>query len=321
LDNLLDINGLRVKISAGSNEFNAIDGINLNIASGGTHALVGESGCGKSITAYSIMGLLPNVASVTGGSVHFAGDDLLKKSESAMQGIRGKQIGMIFQEPLSSLDPVFTIYNQVAEAITLHENVNGNELKERVTALLKKVHIPDAEKRLKSYPHQLSGGMRQRVMIASAISLKPALLIADEPTTALDVTIQLQILKLIKELKNEMDMALLLITHDLGVVSYMCSHVSVMYAGRIVESCATEELFSDPKHPYTKALLKSMPQGRSEGKKLDTIQGTVPMMTNLPGGCRFSDRCEYANEKCKQSEPALTEISAGHFVACSKEGN
>jgi UDP-N-acetylmuramate: L-alanyl-gamma-D-glutamyl-meso-diaminopimelate ligase len=318
LGNLLDIRGLQVKIKDGAHEFYAVDGIDLSIPPGGAHALVGESGCGKSITAYSIMGLLPNCAEVTRGRVSLCGEDLRKKDEPEMEKIRGRKMGMIFQEPLSSLDPVFTIYNQISEAITLHENVKGKELKKRVAGLLKRVHIPDAKKRLKSYPHQLSGGMRQRVMIASAISLKPVLLIADEPTTALDVTIQLQILKLLKELKDEMGMALFLITHDLGVVSYTCSHVSVMYAGRIVESCSTEELFANPLHPYTKALLNSIPKGRSAGKKLETIKGSVPSMSNIPEGCRFNTRCELADESCREEDPKFIEVKDGHYAACIK---
>ncbi|MFC1855584.1 ABC transporter ATP-binding protein [Thermodesulfobacteriota bacterium] len=313
---LLDIKGLKVKITAGKREFLAVDGIDLNIPSSSSHALVGESGCGKSITAYSIMQLLPKAAKVVDGEITFLGSDLMSKSENMMQKIRGRRIGMIFQEPLSSLDPVFTVYDQIAEAITIHEKLKGKALKERVTELLNKVHIKDAKRRLKSYPHQLSGGMRQRVMIASAIAMKPALLIADEPTTALDVTIQLQILRLLKELNREMGMALLLITHDLGVVSYACEHVSVMYAGKIVESTSTKELFNDPKHPYTKALLKSMPKGKSADKKLDTIRGNVPMLYDLPKGCSFSSRCDRADEKCMEAAPNMVEVDRGHFVAC-----
>lgn len=317
-ETLLNIKGLRVKIDDGTREFNVVDGIDISIAKGGTHALVGESGCGKSITAYSIMGLLPKCAGVTGGEISFNGSDLVKKSGVELQKIRGKEISMIFQEPLSSLDPVFTIESQISEAITIHEDVKNAALRERVVGLLKKVHIPDAARRLKSYPHQLSGGMRQRVMIASAISLKPALLIADEPTTALDVTIQLQILRLLKELKNEMGMALFLITHDLGVVSYTCERVSVMYAGSIVESCETKELFKNPLHPYTKALLKSMPKGRTDGRKLETIKGSVPSLYDLPKGCRFNPRCELADETCKREEPDFIEIAKGHYAACHK---
>ncbi len=316
MDELLNIKDLRVKITDGGSEFYAVDGIDFRIPYGGTHALVGESGCGKSITAYSVMGLLPDVASVDSGSIHFRGDDLTKLSGRELERIRGKSIGMIFQEPLASLDPVFTIYSQISEAITLHEKAGGAQLKERVTALLKKVHIPDAKQRLESYPHQLSGGMRQRVMIATAISLKPALLIADEPTTALDVTIQLQILKLLKELKDEMGMGLFLITHDLGVVSYTCEQVSVMYAGRIVESCATKELFASPMHPYTKALLKSIPKGKGGGKKIAAIKGMVPSPEHMPKGCRFAPRCELADKKCEEAQPVLAKVSTGHYVAC-----
>jgi oligopeptide/dipeptide ABC transporter ATP-binding protein len=316
LDKLLNIKGLQVKINDGRHEFYAVDGIDISIPPGGTHALVGESGCGKSITAYSVMGLLPGCADVTSGEIFFYNDDLVKKSDMDMQKIRGKKIAMIFQEPLSSLDPVFSVYDQISEAITLHEKVTRAKLKERVVRLLKKVHIPDAAKRMKSYPHQLSGGMRQRVMIAGAISLKPGLLIADEPTTALDVTIQLQILNLLKELKDEMGMALFLITHDLGVVSYTCEHVSVMYAGRIVETCSTKELFSNPVHPYTKALLRSIPKGKNGGKKLETIKGAVPSLSKLPKGCRFSPRCGHFDKACEKEEPALVEVSDGHFAAC-----
>ena len=297
----------------------AIDGVSFEIGEGKTLGLVGESGCGKSVTSLSIMRLIPSPpGKIVGGEIFYRGRDLLRLNNEAMRRIRGNEISMIFQEPMTSLNPVFTVGNQIGEAIKLHQGLGKRETRQKTIEMLRLVKIADPESRVDSYPHQLSGGMRQRVMIAMALSCNPSLLIADEPTTALDVTIQAQILELIKELQQKIGgMALLLITHDLGVVSEQADNVAIMYAGKIVERSSTRAIFNRPFHPYTMGLLNSLPGiGGLKKKRLDAIPGMVPSPLHLPSGCRFRDRCPRAQEICAQTEPPLEEKEPGHTVAC-----
>jgi oligopeptide/dipeptide ABC transporter ATP-binding protein len=295
-----------------------VDGVSFEIEEGKTMGLVGESGCGKSVTALSIMRLIPSPpGKIVGGEILLRGRNLLKLDREKMRKVRGNEISMVFQEPMTSLNPVFTIGNQIAEAIRLHQGLGRRETREKVIEMLRLVKIADPETRISDYPHQLSGGMRQRVMIAMALSCNPSLLIADEPTTALDVTIQAQILELIKELQERLGMALLLITHDLGVVAEQAHEVAIMYAGKVVERALPEEIFSRPLHPYTVGLLNSVPGIRGKRKKrLDAIPGVVPSPLELPGGCRFRDRCPKAGGICAGAEPELVEKQKGHWVAC-----
>ncbi|AEC51398.1 dipeptide ABC transporter, dipeptide-binding protein [Pyrococcus sp. NA2] len=291
-----------------------LNGVNFTIKEGEIFGLVGETGCGKSVTASTILRLLPPNAEVS-GKIIFKGENLLEKSEEEMRKIRGKEISIIFQDPMTSLNPLFKIRDQMIDIITLHNNVSKEEAEERAKDLLKSVGLPDPDRILNSYPHELSGGMRQRVMIAMALSSNPSLLIADEPTTALDVTVQKQILNLILELKETYNFSVLFITHDLGVVAEICDRVGVMYAGNIVEIASTEELFENPLHPYTKGLLSVVPDPRYK-KKLKPLRGSVPSLINPPSGCRFHPRCNYATEICTKEKPKLSEYSPGHFVAC-----
>jgi oligopeptide/dipeptide ABC transporter ATP-binding protein len=279
--------------------------------------LVGESGCGKSVTALSIVQLLPKgTGRIVGGSIHFQGIDLTSLPPERMRRIRGNEISMIFQEPMTSLNPVMTVGDQIAETVRLHQGASRNEARDRAIEMLRLVKIADAQKRIKNFPHQFSGGQRQRVMIAMALACTPKLLIADEPTTALDVTIQAQILELIGELQQRLGMAVLLITHDLGVVAERADEVAVMYAGKIVESAKPEIIFSRPKHPYTIGLLNSLPGRRGTKKRLEAIPGMVPSPMNWPTGCRFRDRCARADARCAEQQPPLIEIEARHRVAC-----
>ena len=297
----------------------AIDGVSFEIGEGKTLGLVGESGCGKSVTSLSIMRLIPSPpGKIVGGEIFYRGRDLLRLNNEEMRRIRGNEISMIFQEPMTSLNPVFTVGNQIGEAIKLHQGLGKRETRQKTIEMLRLVKIADPESRVDSYPHQLSGGMRQRVMIAMALSCNPSLLIADEPTTALDVTIQAQILELIKELQQKIGgMALLLITHDLGVVSEQADNVAIMYAGKIVERSSTRAIFNHPFHPYTVGLLNSLPGiGGLKKKRLDAIPGMVPSPLHLPSGCRFRDRCPRAQELCAQTEPPLEEKEPGHTAAC-----
>lgn len=295
-----------------------LNGVNLTIRKGEIFGLVGETGCGKSVTSMTILKLLPPNAEVS-GKIIFKGENLLEKSEEEMRKIRGKEISMIFQDPMTSLNPLFKIKDQMIDIITLHNNLSKKEAEERAKELLTAVGLPDPERILNSYPHELSGGMRQRVMIAMALSSNPSLLIADEPTTALDVTIQKQILNLISRLKEEYSFSVLLITHDLGVVAEVCDRVGVMYAGNIVEVASTEELFKNPLHPYTQGLLSVVPDPRYK-KPLKPLRGSVPSLLNPPTGCRFHPRCDYASEICKQEKPGLVEYSPNHSVACHLYG-
>ncbi|AZR73692.1 peptide ABC transporter ATP-binding protein [Anoxybacter fermentans] len=314
---LLKLEDLKTYFYTEDGVVRAIDGVNFEIYKGETLGVVGESGCGKSVTSLSIMRLIPNPpGKIVGGHIWFDGEDLLTKSEAEMRKIRGNDISMIFQEPMTSLNPVYTVGDQIAEAIILHQKVSKKEAMERAVEMLKKVGIPSPEKRVYEYPHQLSGGMRQRVMIAMALSCNPKLLIADEPTTALDVTIQAQILELMKELKEEFNTAIMLITHDLGVVAEVCDRVAVMYAGKVVEYSDVNTIFGNPRHPYTWGLLKSIPKLDSQVKRLLTIEGVVPNPLHLPEGCKFHPRCRFATDKCRESEPEIEELSPGHSVRC-----
>ncbi|AHF80981.1 ABC transporter ATP-binding protein [Thermococcus paralvinellae] len=294
-----------------------LNGVNLTIHKGEVFGLVGETGCGKSVTALSILRLLPSNAEVS-GKILFKGENLLEKSEEEMRKIRGKEISIIFQDPMTSLNPLFKIKDQMIDVIMLHEGLEKERAIEHAKKLLKAVGLP-ADRVLNSYPHELSGGMRQRVMIAMALSSNPSLLIADEPTTALDVTIQKQILELILDLKNQYNFSVLLITHDLGVVAEVCDRVGVMYAGNIVEITETEELFENPLHPYTKGLLSVVPDPRQK-KPLKPLRGSVPSLINPPSGCRFHPRCDHMKDICKKAKPELIEYSSGHFVACHLYG-
>ncbi|MGE0658497.1 MAG: ABC transporter ATP-binding protein [Reyranellaceae bacterium] len=317
---LLVIDNLRTEFHSEEGSVSAVQHLSMALAPGETLGIVGESGCGKSVTALSIMRLLPRNAGITQGRICIDGRDLSTLTEAEMRKVRGNEIGMIFQEPMTSLNPVLTIGRQLAEATMLHRGWSRREADERALEMLNLVRIPDAERRLKEYPHQLSGGMRQRVMIAIALSCEPRVLIADEPTTALDVTIQAQILSLISELQRKLGTAVLLITHDLGVVAHTCSRVIVMYAGRKVEEAAVVDLFTDPLHPYTRGLLGSVPH-LSDGMvpmeaRLTEIPGIVPAPGQILHGCAFATRCTLATDRCRAEEPPLVEHELGHFAAC-----
>jgi len=304
----------------------AVDGINLDIQRGETIGVVGESGCGKSVTAFSIMRIIPNPGRIVEGVINFEGKDLLSLPSSSMRQIRGKSISMIFQEPMTSLNPVFTIGHQIAEVFKVHHGMNKKDSIDRAIEMLEKVGIPSPQKRVHEFPHQLSGGMRQRVMIAMALACNPKLLIADEPTTALDVTIQAQILDLMAQLKDTFSSAIMLITHNLGVIAEMAERVVVMYAGRVVEEAPVEKLFEAPLHPYTKGLLQSIPRlDQSKGgarRRLHEIPGVVPNLMSLPIGCKFLPRCPAFINDCRIGEPTLEEVETGHYIRCwRKNGN
>jgi oligopeptide/dipeptide ABC transporter ATP-binding protein len=322
--NLLEIKDLCTHFRTDEGIVKAVDKIDLSIRCGETHGLVGESGCGKSVTALSIMRLIPEPPGrIVSGEILFEGKNLLSISEAEMRDIRGNAISMIFQEPMTSLNPVHRVGVQVAEAIRLHQGVGRNEARQRATGMLAKVGISDPERRFQHYPFQLSGGMRQRVMIAMALSCLPRLVIADEPTTALDVTIQAQILTLMRRLKEDIGASILLITHDLGVISETSDRVSVMYAGRVVESADVTSLFNEPMHPYTQGLMLSVPvmdRPVPEGKLLKAIPGVVPNLLELPLGCTFQERCANVLGRCRQEEPPLIDTGANHWVRCWRHG-
>ena len=314
---LLKVKNLKTYFFTHEGTVKAVDEVSFSVNQGKTLGLVGESGCGKSVTALSIMRLIPNPpGKIVSGEIWFEGKNLLKLDEKEIRKIRGKKISMIFQEPMTSLDPVFTIGHEIVEAIQLHQGLNKDEAQKKAIEALKIVGIPDVEKRINNYPHQLSGGMRQRVMIAMALSCNPTLLIADEPTTALDVTIQAQILRLINDLKDKFAASVMLITHNLGVIAEMCDYVAVMYAGHIVEYANVDTLFHNPLHPYTRGLHKSIPRLDLEVERLDTIKGLVPNLLNLPSGCPFHPRCDFCFKRCVEEMPKLIEIEDSHLVRC-----
>ncbi|MBW2443678.1 MAG: ABC transporter ATP-binding protein [Deltaproteobacteria bacterium] len=319
-DKLLEIENLSVNFHTPEGIARAVDGVGFTLATGETVGLVGESGCGKSVTALSILGLIPSPpGQIEAGEIRFDGQNLLDLDNESLRNMRGRYISMIFQEPMTSLNPVLTIGRQVAEPLMIHQGLKRAAAFERAAEWLDRVKIPAAAKRLKDYPHELSGGMRQRVMIAMAMVCGPKLLIADEPTTALDVTIQAQILSLMTDLKEEVAMSLLLITHDLGVVAQMASRVMVMYAGQIVEEAGVVDVFDHPFHPYTRGLLKSAPRTAYPGnrsRRLIEIPGTVPPLTRQLVGCKFTERCRHSFELCRQQQPTLFQISSGHRARC-----
>ena len=317
MDALLRIEDLETVFRSEEGEVKAVDGVSFEVGEGETVGLVGESGCGKSVTALSIMRLIPDPPGrITGGVVRLSGRDLLSLSEKEMRKVRGNEISIIFQEPLSSLNPVFTCGEQVREAIALHQKLGRRASKDRAIEMLRLVRLPDPEKRYHSYPHQMSGGMRQRVMIAMALSCEPKLLIADEPSTALDVSVQAQIMELLLSLRERMEMAVLLITHDLAVVAQMADRVVVMYAGVVVEEAPLRSLFERPAHPYTEGLLGSIPKLGSRSERLTSIEGSVPDPLRLPPGCRFSDRCPKRFDRCTEAEPGMFDVSDGHRSRC-----
>ncbi len=316
-DSVVSVRNLKTYFRIGGRDALAVDGISFDIPAGKTLALVGESGCGKSVTALSIMRLIPEPPGrIAGGEIVFNGRDLLKLPSSEMRDIRRHDISMIFQEPMTSLNPIYKIGNQIGEAYVLHENISKEEARAATIELLEKVGIPSPEHRIDDYPHQMSGGMLQRVMIAMALACDPVLLIADEPTTALDVTIQAQVLDLLQSIQKDRNMAMLLITHDLGVVAEMADEVAVMYAGKIVQTANVFDLFDRPLHPYTIGLFNSLPQMDSKTERLHTIEGQVPAAVAFPPGCRFSPRCEFAMDICSEHVPSLLPAEDGHQVAC-----
>jgi peptide/nickel transport system ATP-binding protein len=320
-DVILEVKNLKTVFFTNSGLFKAVDDVSFDVRRGETLAIGGESGCGKSVSALSIMRLVPDPPGrIVGGSVTLEGTDLLALDEERMRGIRGNRMSMIFQEPMTSLNPVMRIGDQITEAVRLHQNKTAKQAWARAVEMLRLVRIPEPERRAREYPHQLSGGMRQRAMIAMALACRPALLIADEPTTALDVTIQAQILALIVDLQKELGTGLILITHDLGVVAQTAQRVIVMYAGKKVEEAGVDDLFADPRHPYTRGLMASMPAVIALGGKTDVrlneIPGMVPSLTNLPEGCAFAPRCPLAIERCRQEYPPLQDFGGHHRAAC-----
>jgi peptide/nickel transport system ATP-binding protein len=316
---VLRVADLRCGFNTEEGYLRVVDGISFDLQAGSTLGLVGESGCGKTVSALAIMGLLPKPAGVLeGGQILYNGEDLAAADHAAMRRVRGRDIGMIFQEPMTALNPVHRIGKQLVEALALYEPGQCEAaLAAKAIGLLDQVGISAAEQRLREYPHQLSGGMRQRVMIAMALAGRPKVLIADEPSTALDVTVQAQILDLLRALQAEHGMAIIFITHDLGVVAELCDHVIVMYAGRVAERASVRDLFKHPRHPYTHGLIGSIPTPTMPSKSLlPVIEGVVPKLTDMPAGCRFSNRCQFADEHCRADQPALETIAAGHDVAC-----
>jgi len=317
MKDILRIENLKTFFFTHDGTVKAVDGVNLKIKEGETLGLVGESGCGKSVTALSIMRLIPSPpGKIVSGKILFEGKNLIDLDEKEMRKIRGRKISMIFQEPMTSLDPMFTIGHEIIEVLKLHQGLKKDEARKKAIESLKIVGIPDPERRINEYPHELSGGMKQRAMIAMALSCNPALLIADEPTTALDVTIQAQILRLIDGLKKKFGTSVLIITHDLGVIAETCENVAVMYAGHIVEQTDVKTLFRKPLHPYTKGLIKSIPRLDIDIKRLDIIKGMVPNLLDIPLGCPYHPRCDFCKDRCKKEIPELYEVEKGHLIRC-----
>jgi peptide/nickel transport system ATP-binding protein len=317
---LLEIKGLKTHFKTDDGWLHAVDGVDMSIDAGETLCVVGESGCGKSVTAKTVMKLIDMPpGKIVAGQVLWQGRDLVPLNDAAMRSIRAKEIAIIFQEPMTSLNPVYTVGEQIAESVRLHEGLSRAEAMNRAVEMLKLVRIPTPERRIKDYPHQFSGGMRQRVMIAIALACNPKLLIADEPTTALDVTIQAQILDLMQELKDRLGMAVMLITHAMGVVAEVAQRVVVMYAGKVVEEATVEQLFANPRHPYTQGLIRSIPRidtAAIHKVRLEAIPGSVPKLINPAEGCRFAGRCKFVQAECRTATPPLREVTPGHKVAC-----
>jgi peptide/nickel transport system ATP-binding protein len=313
---ILKIQNLKTYFDTWAGIVKAVDGVSLEVREGETLGLVGESGSGKSVTALSILRIVPRPGKILEGDIIYKGENLLKKTESGMQKIRGKEIAYIFQDPATSLNPVFSVASQLVEVIRRHQEITKEEALERAIELFRLVEIPDPEVKIWSFPHQLSGGMKQRMAIARALSCQPSLLLADEPTTNLDVTIQAQILDLMKNLKKKLGMSMILITHDMGVVAGVADRISVMYAGRICETASTKTIFYNPLHPYTKALLEAVPSISLKREKLKIIPGAIPNLISPPSGCRFHPRCDFAVSACATAVPPLVEIEPDHFVAC-----
>ena len=317
---LLDIRGLKTHFATDDGVVQAVDGVDISIARGETVGVVGESGCGKTVTALSVLKLIASPPGrIAAGEILWQGRDLVPLDAAGMSEIRSKEIAIVFQEPMTSLNPVYTVGQQIAETVRLHEGLSRRAAMEKAVEMLKLVHIPNAQKRVDDYPHQFSGGMRQRVMIAMALSCNPKLLIADEPTTALDVTIQAQILDLLQEMKARFGMAIMLITHAMGVVAETAQRVVVMYAGKVVEEAGVGQLFETPLHPYTQGLIRSIPRvdkAAVRKTRLEAIAGVVPSLLNPPQGCRFAPRCRFAKDVCREATPPLREVAAGHKVAC-----
>lgn len=316
-ESILDIEGLRTYFFTEAGVVKALEGVDISIKKGEIHGLVGESGSGKTVTALSALRIVPRPGKIVGGSIRFDGTDILSLSEEEMRKMRGAKMSVVFQDPTSSLDPLFTVGQQIAEVINVHKQVSKQTAREQAHKLLELVGIPEPEKRLDAYPHELSGGMKQRIAIARALAAEPTLLFADEPTTNLDVTIQAQILELLRGLKKELDMTVVLITHDMGIIAEMTERVTVLYAGQVYETGSTREIFYNPKHPYTQALLKAVPV-LDRRKQLLSIGGNVPNLIEPPMGCRFNPRCPYAKEVCVQKEPKLENCGPGHEVACHR---
>ncbi|MCQ2400988.1 MAG: ABC transporter ATP-binding protein [Lachnospiraceae bacterium] len=320
-EKVLEVKNLETHFFSSRGVAKAVDRVSYSVSKGEILGVVGESGCGKSVTALSILQLIQSPpGKIVGGEILLDGRDLLKLSKKEMEAVRGNKISMIFQEPMTSLNPLLTVGDQIMEPIRLHRGLGKKEAKTEAIRMLEAVGIPNAEKRFHEYPNSMSGGMRQRVMIAMALSCRPEVLIADEPTTALDVTIQAQILDLMLKLRDETGTAIIMITHDLGVVAEMCDRAAVMYCGSVVEQGPVKEIFKNPVHPYTKGLIASIPKLSDEHEKLFNIRGAVPNLRNLPEGCRFADRCDYCMEKCRKAIPEITTVSEGHEVRCFLNG-
>ena len=319
-ENILEVNGLKTHFYTEAGVVLAVDGVSFNVIKGETLGLVGESGSGKSVTALSVLRLVPRPGRIIEGKINFQGEDILQKTEEEMRSMRGERMAIIFQDPISSLNPVYSVESQLGDIINTHQKLSTEETRDRIEQILQMVGIPEPQVRMREYPHQFSGGMKQRVAIARALTCEPALLFADEPTTNLDVTIQAQVLDLMKDLKDRLGMSMVMITHDMGIIADITSRVVVLYAGRVCEIAPTPVLYEHPRHPYTEALLAAVPR-IDKKKKLELIGGNIPNLITPPSGCRFHPRCTYAQSGCKERIPELQELEAGHFVACHEFAN